>query len=303
MGAWRNATTSRLSLRSLPPEARRPPTATTAGILHPDRHAEVVELARPPVSPRLHTWVENYWTVRWDLGDAPPYTSEVVTHPAVQLSVESGTTPHYGVEMPAALIHGVPTKRFRIDLSGEGRAFGVKFRPGGFGAFTGEDVGAWTDQVLPLRAAFGEESTALMGAVLAEPEDAERAAIVDEFLERRLPKPDPRYERVLAIVAGMIGDPTMISVDAVCERFEIAPRSLQRLFRRYVGVGPKWVQRRYRLHDAVTLIDAGEYDDLAELAARLGWFDQAHFTREFTEQVGQSPSAYAVSAGRPAGER
>jgi AraC-like DNA-binding protein len=301
MSAWRNATTSRPSLRSLPPEARRPPTATTAGILHPDRHAEVVQLARPPVSPKLHTWVENYWTVRWDLGDAPPYTSEVVTHPAVQLSIESGNTPHYGVEMPAALIHGVPTKRFRIDLSGEGRAFGVKFRPGGFGAFTGEDVGAWTDQVLPLRAAFGDETTALMGDVLAEPEDADRAAIVDAFLEQRLPGPDPRYERVLEIVGGMIGDPSLISVDAVCEQFEVSARTLQRLFRRYVGVGPKWVLRRYRLHDAVTLIDAGEYDDLAELAARLGWFDQAHFTSEFTEQVGRTPGEYAFSAGRSRG--
>ena len=33
--------------------------------------------------------------------------------------------------------------------------------------------------------------------------------------------------------------------------------------------------------------------DLAELAARLGYYDQAHFTRAFTSAVGMPPGAYA----------
>ena len=73
----------------------------------------------------------------------------------------------------------------------------------------------------------------------------------------------------------------------------MSERTLQRLFRRYVGVGPKWVLQRARLHDAVDRIDAGRVTDLASLALELGWFDQAHFTRDFTALVGQSPAAYA----------
>jgi len=80
----------------------------------------------------------------------------------------------------------------------------------------------------------------------------------------------------------------------VTERHGIPLRTLQRLFRRYVGVGPKWTLQRYRLHDAVTLIDTGAVDDLAELAASLGWYDQAHFTREFTSLVGMPPAKYAA---------
>lgn len=87
-------------------------------------HATVVDLDHPAASPELETWVEHYWTVRWDLGNAA-YRSEVVPHPAVHLSVESGTTRHRGIPMPAALVHGVATSRLMVDLSGEGRVFGV----------------------------------------------------------------------------------------------------------------------------------------------------------------------------------
>jgi AraC-like DNA-binding protein len=76
----------------------------------------------------------------------------------------------------------------------------------------------------------------------------------------------------------------------------MTPRSLQRLFRRYVGIGPKWVLSRYRLQDAAAAIDAGEATDLATLAADLGWFDQAHFSRDFREVVGVTPSQYLAQA-------
>ena len=66
---------------------------------------------------------------------------------------------------------------------------------------------------------------------------------------------------------------------------KVGARTLQRLFASYVGVSPKWVLSRYRMHDVVTDLDAGYGGSLADLAAKYGWFDQAHFTREFTDLV------------------
>ncbi|MFI9589448.1 helix-turn-helix domain-containing protein [Nonomuraea sp. NPDC052265] len=66
---------------------------------------------------------------------------------------------------------------------------------------------------------------------------------------------------------------------------------MQRLFRDYVGIGPKWVIRRFRLHEAAERVHQGL--DLATLAAELGYTDQAHLTRDFTAAVGMPPAAYA----------
>jgi AraC-like DNA-binding protein len=82
-------------------------------------------------------------------------------------------------------------------------------------------------------------------------------------------------------------------VEDVVERFGIAPRTLQRLFARYLGVSPKWVLRRYRLHEAAARLAAEQDRPWAEVAAELGYFDQSHFIRDFTAAIGLTPVAYA----------
>ena len=267
------------------------------GILRPEVQDALVRRDRLEPPPELATWVEHYWTVAWELDD-PGFVAEVVSHPSVHVTVETGDRPRFGHALPAGLVHGVITRRFSQQITGTGRVFGVKFRPGGFGAFTGADVGAWTDRIVPLAAAFGDLAELLVRDVLALDTDADRVAAADDFLLSRVPARDERYDEVLSIVRAIQDDPTLTTVELAARRRALSERTLQRLFRRYVGVGPKWVLQRARLHDAVHRIDAGQVTDLASLALELGWFDQAHFTRDFTALVGQSPAAYAGRKAR-----
>jgi AraC-like DNA-binding protein len=75
----------------------------------------------------------------------------------------------------------------------------------------------------------------------------------------------------------------------------LSTRELQRRFSRYLGVGPKWVLQRYRLHEAAERIAAGGRGDWAGVAAELGYADQAHFIRDFRAVVGCPPGAYAAA--------
>jgi AraC-like DNA-binding protein len=107
---------------------------------------------------------------------------------------------------------------------------------------------------------------------------------VDIALERLPPSPD---------LAELVELVERHRVEDVVERFGIAPRTLQRLFARYVGVSPKWVLRRYRLHEAAARLAAEQDRTWAEVAAELGYFDQSHFIRDFTAAIGLTPVAYA----------
>lgn len=84
----------------------------------------------------------------------------------------------------------------------------------------------------------------------------------------------------------------MARANALAERSGLNKRSLQRLFQHFVGVSPKWVIKRYRLHEAVAQLQAGVPVRLAQLALDLGYFDQAHFINEFTALVGKPPGEY-----------
>ena len=110
------------------------------------------------------------------------------------------------------------------------------------------------------------------------------------------PERDPLAEQVAALVSHITADPGLRRVDQLSAEAGMTARSLQRLFADYVGVSPKWVMRRARLHEAAERADSGEPVDWALLASDLGYADQAHLTRDFTSTLGISPTRYAAPA-------
>jgi AraC-like DNA-binding protein len=85
----------------------------------------------------------------------------------------------------------------------------------------------------------------------------------------------------------------------LCDLAGIAQRTLQRMFQHYAGVSPTWVIRRYRLLEAAEPVREGKLVSWAQVAADLGYADQAHLIRDFRAAIGQTPAAYAHSQSRP----
>lgn len=272
--------------------ATRDATASTAGVLRPEELARYVDLERRPAGHRIARWVENQWMLRWDLPSGRCFASQVLPHPTCSLTVELGSHPRRGVGIDPVVITGVVTRRFDVDVRGWGRVLGLRFRPGGLAASIGRSASDWTNQVVPARTMLPATLCDALadGDLAASPQEWTRVA-EDGLLEASSPA-DPRYDRLLDIVADMLADRGLLTVADVVARHGMTHRTLQRWFTHYVGVGPKWVLARYRMHDAVTEIDDGYAGSLTELAHRYGWYDQAHFTRDFTALVGVTPRQY-----------
>jgi AraC-like DNA-binding protein len=259
------------------------------GILVPGAEGTRFHLARHAPSADLGFFVERYWTVRWDLTGGPPHEQETLPHPTVNLVVEAGQS----------AVHGVGTRRFSVRLSGQGQVVAAKFKPGAFFPWLGRPVSEITDRSLPLAELFGAGED-LEREVLAIEDDARQIALLEAFLRARMP---PRDDAVTAIVASVqlaLDHPELTRVEELAAALDISVRTLERRFRRYVGVSPKWVIRRFRMHEAADRVAAGNVVDWAGMAQDLGYFDQAHFVRDFTDQVGRSPTEYAEICVRAA---
>ncbi len=239
-------------------------------------------LDRHPASSRLAGLVERYWVVSWDVPPGREASITLLPHPCVNVVLDRGRL----------TVHGVGQARFTYTFRGIGGVFGIKFRPGGFLPFLGRPLSDITDAVLPAEELWGPAAAALAERMAAVPAVDRRVALVEEFLWERWPPPDPQVELVQRIVAALLHDRTIARVDDVTEMFNINPRTLQRMFQRYVGVSPKWVLRRYRLQEAAEQLAAGERTDWTRLALDLGYFDHAHFIRDFRAVVGRSPAEY-----------
>ncbi|HXM56027.1 MAG TPA: helix-turn-helix domain-containing protein [Candidatus Dormibacteraeota bacterium] len=256
-----------------------------SGVLDLEAGRRWFDTAQYGPAPELTELVEHYWRVRWDVRGRQPYEQHTLSNASVHLCAERGNS----------RIQGVVTGRFTRLLEGEGRVFGVKFRPAGFRPFLSSPVSALADRTLPVAAVFGPAGDALVDEILAL-DDAGGVDAADAFLRRRLPPADPAVAEVNGIATLIVADRSITRVDHVVERTGLGKRMLQRLFSEYVGVSPKWLIQRYRLHEAADRLANDPGITLAALALDLGYFDQAHFVRDFKAIVGRPPAAYARGA-------
>ncbi|MFF3663950.1 DUF6597 domain-containing transcriptional factor [Microtetraspora malaysiensis] len=250
------------------------------GWVNPYAGLNAFDFVRQAPAPEIAAYVEHFWVVTWtDL--AEPYEQRIVSHPTVNMTITQNFR----------RIAGVIKGGFSYTMRGSGRVLGTRFRPGGFRPFLGGPVSQLTGRFVEISEMYGAAGATLVEQVLAEPDAQAAIALTETFLLSLGPNQDPLTEEVAALAAMVENDVSVTRVDELAARSGRSVRSLQRLFRDYVGIGPKWVIRRFRLHEAAERVYRGL--DLATLAAELGYTDQAHLTRDFTAAVGMPPAAYA----------
>lgn len=213
----------------------------------------------------------------------------------VHLAFESGAGP--GAAGSSRVV-GVWTRLWRRSLEGAGQVRAVKLRPGAVGAFLPGPAWRWSNKITPLREVFGDLSS-LERSILEPPEEPDAFAHFEAWL-RAHHRPDTDGQRSLAIaVAARIPRETELTrVESLADIAGLGVRELQRLFRDHVGASPKHVIRWYRLQEVALRIERGEATSLAQLAADLGYTDQAHLAHDFKNVTGRSPSSFGRDVGR-----
>jgi len=287
--------------RSAPPG--RPPTASRHGILEPDRGLERFGLRWLAPPDDVARWIERCWTTWWDLPPGVEHEQAILPHPCVNLAVYPAVAetaspdalpgPAHDPLRTVVMVHGIVRGRDVRRLRGTGRAIGVTFRPGAFSALSTLSPDRLAERPATPGQALGPDGDALTARIAARADDpATVLAAVAAFVRDRAPERDPGLDLVHAVVADMLRRGPGGRVTDVAAAHGVSPRTLQRLFRERVGVSPKWVLQRHRVHEAAARIAAGEHD-LATLAVELGYADQAHMTGDFRTAVGLTPAAYA----------
>lgn len=250
------------------------------GILNSLPETGEIRVAHRQPARQVSSFIEYYWIVVWDLRDHLTHVQETLPHPNV----------HVVFERNNSLVFGLVTGKFSRLLEGRSRAVGVKFAPAMFRSSLGIPVSQITDRSVPVRAVFGSDSTSLEGTLLSEIEDDEIVNAADCFFQSRIPKVDSNADLAKALVREVLCRRDLLTVEHLARLSGLGMRSLQRLFSEYVGVSPKWVIRRYRLHEAVERIRSGEFANYPQLAQELGYFDQAHLINDFKSIIGYAPT-------------
>jgi AraC-like DNA-binding protein len=264
-----------------------PEVGRARGMLRKHLPAGKMRHARRCPADDLAFWIAHYWMIRWDLRGCEPYVAESLPHPNV----------HVIFETAGSVVAGVQTRMFSRVLEGQSQVFGIKFKPGGFRPFLKFATSKLADRVVAAESILGKDVNALEGILLSSGEENEKVEAANAFFRARMPKPDAVIEGVGRIVERILEERDIKTVDDLVDRTGIGKRSLQRMFNEYVGVSPKWVIRRYRLHELVERFNSNDEPRWADLALELGYFDQAHLINDFRSITGYSPTEYQALMG------
>ena len=249
------------------------------GILDFGKALEKFSLDRFPAPPSLAPWVEGFWQVSWNLQGREEHFQSNISHASVNIAFEED----------GVWLYGVPDRLFVRRIGGRGWVFGIKFLPGGFHPFAETDVSAWTGKRVPLESLWGDAAAVWGGEVLAAEGAQERLGLGVRFLEERKPAESARSS---ALAARLLTESALRHVDQAASAMNLDERSLQRLFKTEVGIGPKEVLRRFRLQGAAERLAREPGLSCGDLALDLGYADQAHFTKDFKAVVGRPPKVY-----------
>lgn len=254
----------------------------STGILLREQGAPFFQLHRYFPTAPLAGFVDHYWIVEWSLPEGYTHVQEVLPTLSVQLVFQHDQ----------ASIYGVMKKRFVQRLSGTARVVGVKFKPGGFYPFLKKPVHTIAQREANAYAVMGINTPPIHIPVSGEHGPLMEA--IESLLLNLLPEKDKKVELVQQITAAVLADRTIISTTQLAAKFHLTVRTLERLFSKYAGTNPKWMIKVYRFHEIVERIADSNERNWAQLAADLGYFDQAHFIKDFRMIIGKTPQEYAL---------
>jgi AraC-like DNA-binding protein len=250
-------------------------------------------------SEALKPFVDCYWLLEGEPQPLnQPVREKVLPHAHPEMVFVYGNTfkASFGDDkprrMPRNFIVGQFDKFINLETTGTTGALGVKFKPDGLYQLLQLPMTAFTNRSLILTEVLGESAVTLTGQIMAADSALSRIALVEGFLLQRVPsKPNP-LPYIPKAVNKIMGSGGSVSVGELTDEFGVSERQMERKFLERVGVTPKLLARIARINHVFKLLKQHPQFSWLDVIYTCGYFDQAHFIRDFKNLAGETPTQF-----------
>ena len=265
-------------------------------------------------APALSRFVQSFWTYQ---SEPRPYArARGLPSGTAQLVIDLGgdglrvpssslagcAPPVSGPTWTRALFNGSDTRYLVEEGDDAVNNIVVDFTPGGAYPFFGPPEGELRDAHLPLDALWGMRAVdELRDRLRRAQAPAERCQILEQALLAHLARPLERHPAVTLALRAFAAAPRGPVIAGVVDQLALSHGRFIQVFRDEVGLRPKQFYRVRRFVRVIQRMRNEERPNWAQLAADIGYYDQAHLTRDFQHFAGVSPTVYlrARSASMP----
>jgi|GEM_PF-1650585 len=170
---------------------------------------------------------------------------------------------------------------------------GVRFKAAGAYIFFEEEMQSFVDKNIAFESSSAWPLNSLYESLIQKKTNLEKIELIENFLIEKLKsskkKNTPWIFMCINKILSQKGD---VSLDLLCIEFDVSIRQLERTFKKEIGISPKLYIRIIRMRHAKELLSSLKIKNLTTTAHDTGFFDQAHFTREFKYFMKETPKSY-----------
>ncbi|WP_181774080.1 helix-turn-helix domain-containing protein [Amycolatopsis pittospori] len=184
---------------------------------------------------------------------------------------------------------GLWTRRFLFEYPARVRLVGVHFKPWGMSPFVDMPATELRDRWVPVDAVWRRSLDRIRNRIGDLNSPAETLRVVEAELRSRLAEAPSRGLGLVLRTGGRLETSHgVVPVGALTDAAGVSGNHLAAQFKSHVGVTPKRVARIYRFARLILSADTRRPFDWAEA----GYFDQAHFGKEFKDFTGCTPTEF-----------
>ncbi|MCM0649103.1 helix-turn-helix domain-containing protein [Clostridium swellfunianum] len=189
------------------------------------------------------------------------------------------------------------TKYLHLEATGKVGLLGIRFWPGMMYPFFQIPMKELTNKYIDLSFIAKELSKEIEASVLSSTNFEERFSLVNSILTKHLmSKLTPTNKVVEESINIIKYSNGMIAVASLSESIGIGSRQLERLFNVYLGISPKMFNRITRFQRIFKELEKHRINNWLVLALQCGYYDQAHFIKEFKQFSGMNPNSFFIGS-------
>ena len=198
-------------------------------------------------------------------------------------------------DIPKSFVLPVHKQSYRLNYSGSYSAIAVHFWPGMFFEFFGWPQDLFSDQkdAVSLRDTdLGKEIKLIEEQIQETVSYHYQIALIETFLLKHLPDKPVFQSPIEFILTEIFKKKGQIKVENLYNQSNLSERHFRRKFRCHTGLSVQTFLRIFRFYQGFAQLNSGRFQSLMDIAIEAGYFDQAHFIRDFKNYIGFSPRQF-----------
>lgn len=237
----------------------------------------------------LKSIISCYWTLEVQKQNNPQ-KQQIIPDGCIEMifilgdNIKRYTSEKDFIIQARAIILGQITKPFYIEPTGIVKTFAVRFNPYGLVNFISEPISNLIDREIPINQLFETKIIHdLEQKIIQAQNTKERIVIIEKFLLSRLNDEQTINRIIEDTINSLISSNGCASILSITKNNLSKRRQLERIFKKQIGISPKQLGKVFRLQTTLKMLLEEKSKNLTDIAYKSGYFDQAHFIKDFKE--------------------